>query len=165
MPCMFTWTLVGPFTLISSFAFSLFKLIFFAAFFLLPSANYIHRSWSFSLCSVNAFNTTFAKAALVDIHNLVKISFFHIITFLLNALLELWDHLNIFFFLLMFVLHLKIFECFMEFLVFSTEFFLFKSFDLYLLLKQATFNFDHMIIIFEHLRVKIVRSAYGDISL
>jgi hypothetical protein len=165
MPRLLAWALVGPLTLIASFAFSLFELIFLAVFFLLPSADRVHRSWPLSLRSIHALYTTLAKATLVDFHDLIEIAFFHIVSFLFDALLELGDHLNIFFFLLMFVLHLEVLQRLMEFLVFSAKFFLFKSLDLDLLLQQATFNLDHMLVIFKHLRKKIVWSSNRNVCL
>lgn len=53
----------------------------------------------------------------------------------------------------------------MELLVFRPKLFLFESLNLNLLLKQTTFNLNHVFVVLEHLREKIVGSSNRDACL
>ena len=103
MPRVFARALIGLLSLVA-----LLELILLPVFVVLLSANRVHRLLPFSLRSINAFDSTLAKASLVDIHNLVEFSLIHIVALVFNTLFELGDLLKVFFLLLMFVLHLKV---------------------------------------------------------
>ena len=59
----------------------------------------------------------------------------------------------------------KQFNSFVELFVFLFRFFLLEFLDFVLLLKEFTFNFSHMCIIFKHFSEEIIRSRYWDLGL
>lgn len=77
----------------------------------------INRLGSLALCTINALYTTFTKSTLVDLHNSVKLLVINIVTLVLDTFFQVRYHLHVVSFLLMFILHLEIFQCFVEFLV------------------------------------------------
>jgi len=56
--------------------------------------------------------------------------------------------------------HFVVFQCSVQFLVFTPLLFLFKSFDFLLLLEKSHLNTSHVVVTFQHLREKIIGSCY-----
>ena len=89
-------------------------------------------------------------------HDFIKIGVFHIIALLSNTFLQLADLIQIVSLLLVFRLHLEVFESLMELLVLCPLLFLLERLNLDLLLEKAALDLGHMGVRFEHLSQKVV---------
>ena len=89
-------------------------------------------------------------------HDFIEIGVFHIIALLSNTFLKLADLIQIVSLLLVFRLHLEVFERLMELLVLCPLLLLLERLNLHLLLEKAALDLGHMRVRFEHLSEKIV---------
>lgn len=160
MSCVLARTLVGPLAL-----FALLELILLAVFVLLLATDNIHGPLAFSLGTIDSLDATFAEASLVDFHDLVELTFVHVVALILDSLLEFGDHFHVVLLLLMLILHLEVLQRLVELFVLSAQLLLFECLDLDLLLQQAALHLHHVLVIFEHLCEEIIGSSYGDTCL
>lgn len=145
--------------------FALLELILLAVFVLLLATDNVHGSLAFSLCTIDSLDSAFAKAALVDVHDLVELPVVHVIALILDPLFELGNHLHIVFLLLMLILHLEVLQRLVELFVLSTQLLLLKCLDFHLLLQQSALNLHHVLVILEHLCKEIIGSTDGNAGL
>ena len=106
--------------------------------------------------TVDAFDAAFSKAALVDPHDAVELLLADI-ALVFDALLEIADHLEVFSLLLMLILHLEVLQRLVELLVLRTKLLFLERLDLNLLLQQLALDLEHMVIVFKHFCVEIIR--------
>ena len=91
-------------------------------------------------------------------HDFVKVSIVHIVTSLLHSLLQLLNTAHALTFLLMFFLHLVVFDSFVELLILRTMLLLFEALHLDLLLENTALYVGHMLVCLIHLCEEVIRS-------
>ena len=90
------------------------------------------------------------------LHQLVKVLISHIVTLLLNLLLEFVDLGHVVTFFSVLCLHLEVFECLVELLVLRPLLLLLERLDLDLLFEQPTFHVRHMVVGLQHFSQEVV---------